>query len=287
VSSVLSHWVLPYFAVASAPFETCLLESLFVDVGACSFDELMMSTISLLLTRVLVASPNEGVSERAIELLRSVRRKTFSWVQELSYNLAKAPMNEERRNLLQNMAATCRSTFDADPTTLRKLFHSAEDVDALLSYAFFIHTLRPECMSNSECQYPQHLANFNSLVIRDEYSQLLLERDRRLSFTLEGVLRDAILADASDYGVDLAVSKIFAIYQPGTDRWEPMQYPNTRWLTCKAEATADQLARTVHLNLLNGALQVDGQPLGGLPHRFMESPEWQQIFRDVRTCCGF
>jgi hypothetical protein len=26
VSSVLSHWVLPYFAVASAPFETCLLE---------------------------------------------------------------------------------------------------------------------------------------------------------------------------------------------------------------------------------------------------------------------
>jgi hypothetical protein len=28
VSSVLSHWVLPYFAVASAPFETCLLERL-------------------------------------------------------------------------------------------------------------------------------------------------------------------------------------------------------------------------------------------------------------------
>jgi hypothetical protein len=27
VSSVLSHWVLPLFAVASAPFETCLLES--------------------------------------------------------------------------------------------------------------------------------------------------------------------------------------------------------------------------------------------------------------------
>jgi hypothetical protein len=25
--SVLSHWVLPYFAVASAPFETCLLEN--------------------------------------------------------------------------------------------------------------------------------------------------------------------------------------------------------------------------------------------------------------------
>jgi hypothetical protein len=32
VSSVLSHWVLPYFAVASAPFETCLLENLPCDI---------------------------------------------------------------------------------------------------------------------------------------------------------------------------------------------------------------------------------------------------------------
>ena len=263
------------------------LHSLFVDVGACSFDEVMMGTISLLLTRVLVSSPIEGVSERAIELLRSVRRKTFSWVQELSYNLTKAPINEERRNQLQNMAATCRSTFDLDPTTLRKLFHSAEDIDALLSCAAFIHALRPECMFNSKCQYLQHSANFNSLVIHDEYSRLLLERDRRLSFALEGILRDAILADASDHGVDLAVGNIFAIYLPGADRWEPLQYPNDCWLTCKAEATADQPSRTVHLNLLDGALQVDGQTLGGLPHWIMESPEWQQIFRDVRTCWSF
>jgi hypothetical protein len=26
---LLSHWVLPYFVVASAPFETCLLETMF------------------------------------------------------------------------------------------------------------------------------------------------------------------------------------------------------------------------------------------------------------------
>ena len=135
------------------------LYSLFVDAGACSFDELMMSTISLLLTRVLVSSPSEAVSERAIEFLRSLHRKSFSWVQELSYNLTKAPMNEERRNLLQNMAATCRSTFDIDPTALHKLFQSAEDVDALLSCAFFIHALRPECMFNSECRYLQHSAD--------------------------------------------------------------------------------------------------------------------------------
>ena len=125
------------------------LESLVVDVGARSIDGVLMSTISLLLTRVLASSPSEGVSDRAISLLRSVRRKTFGWVQELSYDLAKAPMSKERRNLLLDMAATCRSTFDVHPDTLRKLFYSAEDIDALLSCAFLIRTLCPESMFNS------------------------------------------------------------------------------------------------------------------------------------------
>ena len=125
------------------------LDSLIVDVGAHSIDGVLMSTISLLLTRVLSSSPGEGVSNRVITLLRSVRKKSFGWVQDLSYDLAQAPTNEERMNLLMNMAVTCRSTFDSDPATLRKLFHSAEDVDALLSCAFFIHALRPKGGSNS------------------------------------------------------------------------------------------------------------------------------------------
>ena len=125
------------------------LDSLFVDVGAGSIDGVLMNTISLLLTRVLASSPGEGVSDRAIGLLRKVRRKTFSWVQELSYDLAQAPTNEERGILLLEMAATCRSTFDVDVTTLRELFHSLEDVDALLSCAFFIRASRDKCKSNS------------------------------------------------------------------------------------------------------------------------------------------
>ena len=119
------------------------LENLFVDVGVGSMDGVIMHTISLLLARVLASSPSKDVSDRAIALLRSVRRTTFSWVQDLSYDLTKAPTNEGCRKLLLDMAATCRSTFDVgpDPVTVRKLCHSAEDVDALLSCAFFIHTL--------------------------------------------------------------------------------------------------------------------------------------------------
>ena len=110
---------------------------------------------------------------------------------------------------------------------------------------------------------------------------LLIERDRRLSPALEEILRDLILADPSDYGVDRAVAKMFASYHPGTQRWEQLQYPNARWLTCNTEATVDQPPQTVHVNLLDGDLRVAGQTLGGLPRDVTE------FFRNVPICCSF
>ena len=96
-------------------------------------------------------------------------------------------------------------------------------------------------------------------------------------------MRDVILADASDYGVDLAVAKIFASHQPGTRSWEWLQYPNARWLTCETEATVDKASQEVHINLLDGELRVTGQPLGGL----LRDVDVGGVFGDVRTYCGF
>jgi hypothetical protein len=252
------------------------LHSLVVDIGARSIDGVLMSVVSLLLTRVLASSPSEVVSDRAIALLLSIRKKTFSWVQELSYDLRMAPTNEERRDLLLDMAATCRSTFDVDPATLHKILYSAEDVDALLSCRFFMHALRRGCI-----YYPQHSPNVNSSDSHDKYSGLLIERDRRLSPALEEILRDVILADPSDYGVDLAVAKAFATYQPGTQRWEQLQYPNARWLTCKTDVTVGEPSQTVHINLLDGDFRLAGQPLCGLPHNIVE------VIGTVCICCSF
>ena len=73
-------------------------------------------------------------------------------------------------------------------------------------------------------------------MMNDKYSQLLLERDSRLSLAVEDILRDLILADPSDYGVDLAVGKIFASYDPGTHRCEPARWgisggwSSARWI---------------------------------------------------------
>ena len=130
------------------------LEDLFIDVGAASMDGVLVNSISLLLGRVLASQPSEDVSERAIALLRRIRQKTFRWVQEISYDLAMAPMDGKRSNLLRDMAAACRSMFHIEPAILHKLLYSAEDVDALLSCAFFICGVSPPCKSNSKCLVP-------------------------------------------------------------------------------------------------------------------------------------
>ena len=215
------------------------LKNLFVEVGTGCIDWVLMGTVSLLLTRVLASSPGEDVSEQAIKLLRSVRKTTFSWVQEILYDLVKAPTNRERRDLLVHVSTTCRSTFDVDAAIIRNLFQSAEDVDALISCGFFTH----------------------AFYIHGCYSKPPHDRDYRLSLTIEGILRDAILADPSDYGIDVAAGRIFPCYRPGTQRWQQLQHPNACWLTC---LTAGQPSQTVHINLHGGKFRMDGQPLGDM-----------------------
>jgi len=79
------------------------LESLLQDVEANWLEGVTMDTISFLLRRLLTSSPNNTVSEKALGLLRTVRGKTFSWVQELSAKLTKTPEDEELRGFLRDM----------------------------------------------------------------------------------------------------------------------------------------------------------------------------------------
>ena len=115
----------------------------------------------------------------------------------------------------------------------------------------------------------------------DYYSQLLRNRDYHLSLALEGTLSDFILADPSDYGIDLAVAKIFFGHRPGTQRWRQLQKPNTSWFTCSTRATKDRPLQAAHINLLNGLLQVDDQTLCGLPCKIGKLPGVQKILVDV------
>jgi hypothetical protein len=240
------------------------LDRLVRDVEANWLEGVTMDTISFLLRRLLASSPDQGVSLEALSLLRTVRGKVFSWVEKLSAKVKETPGDEEFRGYLRDAATTCRSTFDVDPSMIRKLLHSAEDIKVLLSSAILIHDHTPSKVS-----------------CLPAYSQLLLNRDRRLSLALSNVISKVIRADSSDEGIDLAVGWVWPEYRPGS-KWTPLKDPNSRWFSCKTASTNDQRSQVVHFNILDGSLLVNGKPLARLPNDILRHPLYNLVFGEVR-----
>ncbi|KAG6369458.1 hypothetical protein JVT61DRAFT_14828 [Boletus reticuloceps] len=84
-------------------------------------------------------------------------------------------------------------------------------------------------------------------------------------------------ADWSDRGVDLAVSRVWPDYRPGSE-WSPLPDPNSRFISCTTASTTSQCSQTVHFNLLDGTLLVDGKPLSRLPSAIVQHPLYILIF---------
>ena len=240
------------------------LQSLIRDVEASWLEGVTMDTVSFLLRRLLASSPDQAVTLETLGVLRTVRGKVFSWIQELSAELVKAPADEGLRGIMRDIAAICRSTFNVDPAMIPKVLHSAEDIEILLSSAVLIHDHTP-----------------NEVSRLSTYSQLLLDRDRRLSLALESVVSDIILTDLGDKGINLAVRRIWSDYHPGS-KWRPLQLPTSRWFSCKTTPPAGHRPQRVHFNVLGGLLLVDGMPLGScLPNEYVENVLYKLIFGDV------
>ena len=240
------------------------LQSLVRDIEASWLERVTMDTISFLLRRLLASSPDQAVSLGALALLRTVRGKVFSWVQELLARAILTPGDVGFREVLRDTAAICRSTFDVDPGLIPTLLHSAEDLEVLLTSAILIHDHIPSDVSRLPA-----------------YSQLLLDRDRRLSLVLEGLISDFIHADSSDEGINLAVGRVWPDYHPGS-KWNPLQVPSQRWFSCTTAPPGDQRPQLVHLNTLDGSLLVNGRPLGTwLPNEFVQHPLYKLIFGEV------
>lgn len=113
---------------------------------------------------------------------------------------------------------------------------------------------------------------------------MLIDRDRRLSLILEGCLRDAIQADPSNLGVDCAVQLVWPGYRPSPSRWKPLPSPNSRWLVCETAPTRDRYSQTVHINLLDGSLLVNGKPSNRLPSDITGDSAYHLLLGNV---CGY
>jgi hypothetical protein len=159
------------------------------------------------------------------------------------------------------IAATCRATFDVDPGThLDALLHSSADVAILVECAIIIHDNTPPHLGN---EFPDF--------------QKLLHRDRRLSHLLELTVSKLIQADRR--GLDTAIGSVWSGYHHGDHRVD--EVAEARLTMADVTHFAGQIGQTVHYNILDGELLVDGKPLGRLPREITGHPTYRRIFNQV------
>ncbi|KAI6125916.1 hypothetical protein EDD16DRAFT_1757564 [Pisolithus croceorrhizus] len=227
------------------------LETLVSTVWGNWLEGATMETISFLVARMLsVAFAIQDDSfQRALMLLRTVREKTFRWVLELFQKLEQTTCEIEKEQLrgrLRDSAVICRSTFDIGVDTAKQLLDSSQALEILVCCAVIINNNTP----------PQ-LKSLRGV------SRLLVERDCRLSWNLEKLAGTMILE--GDGGIDLGIKRVWPGYRRGT-RWKGMGVGNRCWFT------------TIHLDVLNGTLLVNGRPMGRLPDEIRTDPIFILLF---------
>ncbi|KAG1763752.1 hypothetical protein EDD22DRAFT_1050038 [Suillus occidentalis] len=229
----------------SIPFLSALLgelESLMASVEENWLEGITISTIIMIVCRVLSSTQEESIKSMGYLLLRRIRTVTFTLLGQLSRKMQDSKdekVSQDLQGRLRDMAATCRSTFDidGDPSLL---LTSNDDIKIFTYCAVMIYDNTPSQLGN----LPQH-------------SRLLLEE-----------------------GLDCAVAEKWGSdYRPGTP-WKALPAPNSRWLVTQTAPSDSQSPQAVHYNLVNGCLLVNGKPLSRLPSIIVQHPTYQAIFGD-------
>ncbi|EGO28636.1 hypothetical protein SERLADRAFT_413465 [Serpula lacrymans var. lacrymans S7.9] len=239
------------------------LENFVVTVEENWLEDVSMRTIIALACRLLSVATDDSITGRTYTLLRKVRVITFRWIQQLSKKLHTIDndpdmQTQEFQSRIRDLAATCRATYDVEKKHLRFLLRSSEDETTLLQCAIALHDNMP---SNLQMVSPE--------------SKRLLDRDWRLSHFLEGVLSQRIIADGS--GLNDAILAVWPGYRPGVF-WSRLQHPHERWLISLTSESDNQRSQTVHFNLFEGQLLIDGKPLGRLPSSIIRHPTYSMLF---------
>lgn len=225
-----------------------------------------INTIITLTTRLLASTNDPTVISIVYDLLRTARTVCFGWAKMLGRKIQE---NGDAKNTLElqmricEMAATCRGTFDVEPNHFPQLYNSAEDLSIMVQCAILVHDTSPPNQSTP----PYGLKR-------------LLERNTRVAHSLERHTRHLIQMHPE--GLDQAITALWTAFCPGSD-WQAMDPPNDRWVIALSAVGPNQQAQYVQLNLLNGLLLVNSEPLGRLPAEIIANPTYSRVLGNVRS----
>ncbi|KAF8260954.1 hypothetical protein EI94DRAFT_1811014 [Lactarius quietus] len=224
------------------------LEGLLGRIEANWLEEVTARTLALIISRLLSATCNHNICQRAYALLRKVRRVTHKWISELSLNLENTEDEKLCANLRQRLgilAATCLSTHDVCFEQVPYTLSDDSDVAIAVHCAVIVHDNTP--------------SDSNLGGDKSRYLARLLNRLQRLLHFLEPFLRKGVRSNPS--GFDHGIASLWPRFRrQASSNWHVLPSPNSRWISCIAEG-----GQEVHFNLLTGRLLIGGNPLGRLP----------------------
>ncbi|KIN03188.1 hypothetical protein OIDMADRAFT_120170 [Oidiodendron maius Zn] len=218
-------------------------------------------TFVTLALRTLSLSPFETVQTQCFLFLRRARAVSLHWTRQVRQFLDETEDLDTLTDLhirVLEMALTCHGTFDVERNHASEMFSSAKDIATFVECSITIHDHCPVVTKN----LPQAIKS-------------LLERFARRSHLLEPSFRHHALRDQQ--GIDDTVHRIWAGYRP-SGVWTVLPVPNERWLVTTTHIDRGYSRMTVHYNILDGSLLVNGLPFTRLPQNYQLHATYRRLF---------
>lgn len=218
-----------------------------------------------LVARLLASSRDPAVHQAAYGFLQTARKVTLGWLDQLLVKLQHVDTSSgiiDYQQRVCEVAAICRSTYDIDPYHLRAVLLAPEDFSALVACFVTIHKNKPAEL----CEAPVSL-------------QTLICRDRRLAHTTAPIILAQLKRNPRL--LDQAMVRLWPDYRAGSVGWNVLSTDDMRWVSTTTAEEGGHLSETVHLDLLEGQLLVDGRPLGQLPRAYTQHSSYVRLFGQV------
>lgn len=217
---------------------------------------LYISIIVALATRLLELSPHVDVQVKALLVIHASRALLRSWISAISGQSELLTEDSHSsmyiRQSIATIAIVFRSTFDIDSNP----FTTLDDT------TWFIYA---GILAGSENSSPS------------KTSPLTPHRDRRIALRLESSLAEKCKSNPSI--LHKAVALAWKAYRPGTS-WLQLPSPGNRWWTALTKKGNGYVHRAVHLNILDGALLIDGKLSDRLPAEYTTQAIYSELFGD-------
>lgn len=262
-----SHWVFRHtkFCEALAVQIRRRLDAVATNWRECQTVNCMI----VLLLRMWSLSISFKSVKEAEQLLLYVRKLTHGWVRLLRDEMCNARDVETAQKRAKDAsfaAILSRKTFVIEASKPNEAMEP-ETLSCFLECGFTLKDNLPKDEAGNITKMP---SSFKHLLISD----------LKLVKVLESRLRASI--ETHPKAVHQAVNNFWAEAGGKSSRtftdWAFICTPYHGWFTALSIVQAGLVQQAVHIDLFEGTLLVDGQPLGRLPDEFTEQPFFHQIF---------